>query len=61
MLTAQDDEAAEFDDHELIDRATELGRVLFDDLLREANWIRRAAQSSRHSVTYSRTALVSGR
>jgi predicted nuclease of predicted toxin-antitoxin system len=39
VLTAQDDEAAELDDPELLDHATELGRVLFsqdDDLLREA-------------------------
>jgi hypothetical protein len=37
--TVQDDEAAEFDDPELIDRATGLVRVLFsqdDNLLREA-------------------------
>jgi predicted nuclease of predicted toxin-antitoxin system len=39
VLTAQDDEAADLDDPELLDRATELGRILFsqdDDLLREA-------------------------
>jgi uncharacterized protein with PIN domain len=39
VLTAQDDEAAELDDPELLDRTTELGRILFsqdDDLLREA-------------------------
>jgi hypothetical protein len=39
VLTAQNDETAELDDPELLDRATELGRVLFsqdDDLLREA-------------------------
>ncbi len=39
VLTAQDDEAAKLDDPELLDRATDLGRVLFsqdDDLLREA-------------------------
>jgi Domain of unknown function (DUF5615) len=38
-LTAQEDGAGEFDDPRLLDRATELGRVLFthdDDLLREA-------------------------
>jgi Domain of unknown function (DUF5615) len=39
VLTAQDDEAAELDDPELLDRDTELRRILFsqdDDLLREA-------------------------
>jgi predicted nuclease of predicted toxin-antitoxin system len=39
VLTAQDDGAGKFDDPELLDRATELDRVLFtqdDDLLREA-------------------------
>lgn len=38
---AQDDGAGEFDDSRLLDRATELGRILFtqdDDLLREAAW-----------------------
>jgi len=40
VLTAQDDGSAEFEDDLLLDRATELHRVLFsqdDDLLREAN------------------------
>lgn len=39
VLTAQEDGAGEFDDPQLLDRATELGRVLFtqdDDLLKEA-------------------------
>ena len=39
VLRAQDDGAGELDDSRLLDRATELGRVLFsqdDDLLREA-------------------------
>jgi len=39
VLTAQEDGAAEFDDPRLLDRARELGRVLFtqdDDLLKEA-------------------------
>lgn len=39
VLTAQEDDAREFDDPDLLDRATALGRVLFtqdDDLLREA-------------------------
>ena len=39
VLTAQEDGAAEFEDAELLDRASALGRVLFsqdDDLLREA-------------------------
>ncbi len=39
VLTAQQDGARIYDDHELLDRATSLGRVLFtqdDDLLREA-------------------------
>ncbi len=40
VLTAREDGAAEFEDDKLLDRATELKRVLFsqdDDLLREAN------------------------
>jgi predicted nuclease of predicted toxin-antitoxin system len=40
VLTAQEDGAAEFEDPKLLDRATELNRILFsqdDDLLREAN------------------------
>jgi hypothetical protein len=40
VLTAQEDGSAKFDDPVLLDRATELERVLFtqdDDLLREAN------------------------
>jgi hypothetical protein len=40
VLTAQEDNAAELDDDKLLDRASELNRVLFsqdDDLLREAN------------------------
>jgi hypothetical protein len=39
ILTAQEDDAGEYNDPRLLDRATELGRVLFtqdDDLLREA-------------------------
>jgi len=39
VLTAQEDGAAEYEDSALLDRATELGRVLFtydDDLLEEA-------------------------
>jgi hypothetical protein len=44
VLTAQEDGSAELDDDQLLDRATELGRVLFsqdDDLLREgANRLR---------------------
>ena len=40
VLTAQEDGAGDFEDPDLLDRATALGRVLFtqdDDLLREAN------------------------
>jgi predicted nuclease of predicted toxin-antitoxin system len=39
VLTAQEDGAGGFDDPRLLNRATELGRVLFtqdDDLLKEA-------------------------
>ena len=39
VLTAQEDGAGEFEDPDLLDRVTALGRVLFtqdDDLLREA-------------------------
>jgi hypothetical protein len=38
-VTAQEDGTDDWDDNDLLDRATELGRVLFtqdDDLLREA-------------------------
>lgn len=41
VLTAQEDGTGEVDDSFLLDRATELGRILFtqdDDLLREAAW-----------------------
>lgn len=40
VLTAREDGAAELEDDKLLDRATELNRILFsqdDDLLREAN------------------------
>jgi len=40
VLTSQEDGTEEFEDSDLLNRATELGRVLFtqdDDLLREAN------------------------
>lgn len=40
VLTAREDGAAEFADDALLDRATDLNRILFsqdDDLLREAN------------------------
>lgn len=40
VLTAQEDGVAKLEDPALLDRATELGRILFsqdDDLLREAN------------------------
>jgi hypothetical protein len=40
VLTAQEDDTARFDDPALLDRATQLGRVLVsqdDDLLREAS------------------------
>jgi hypothetical protein len=44
VLTAQEDGAAELDDHRLLQRATQLGRVLVsqdEDLLREGvRWLR---------------------
>jgi len=46
-LRAQDDGAAEFEDPELLDRASELGRLLFTqdkDLLREATRRQRAGE-----------------
>src|SRR5262245_58646745 len=49
VLTAQADGAAEFLDPDLLDRATELGRVLFsqdEDLLVEAT------RRQRHGVTF---------
>jgi predicted nuclease of predicted toxin-antitoxin system len=55
VLTAQEDGAARFEDPALLDRATQLGRVLVsqdDDLLREA--ARRQATGERFSgVVYS--------
>ena len=50
VLTAQEDGAAEFDDGLLLERATELGRVLVsqdDDLLREGT------QRSRDGIDFS--------
>jgi hypothetical protein len=47
VLTAQEDGARQLDDPELLDRATDLGRVLFtrdDDLLREATRRQRNAE-----------------
>jgi predicted nuclease of predicted toxin-antitoxin system len=46
VVTAQEDRADEFEDPELLNRATELGRVLFsedDDLLAEASRRQRQA------------------
>jgi predicted nuclease of predicted toxin-antitoxin system len=48
VLTAYEDGASEFEDGKLLDRASELGRVLFtrdDDLLAEATTRQRAAVS----------------
>lgn len=49
VLTAQEDGASELDDPALLDRATELGRVLYtqdDDLLRESKLDRKPERSS---------------
>ena len=56
VLTAQDDNAAELDDPELLDRATDLGRVLFsqdEDLLTEAASRQRSGNHFA-SVVYAR-------
>jgi hypothetical protein len=48
VLTAQEDGTGELDDPELLDRATELGRVLFTqdhDFLREGGERQRSGQS----------------
>jgi len=48
VLAAQDDGAAELEDPELLDRASELGRLLFTqdkDLLREATTRQRAGEN----------------
>jgi hypothetical protein len=48
VLTAQEDGAAEWDDDRLLQRATELGRVLVsqdEDLLREGAWRMRNHQA----------------
>ena len=48
VLTAQDDGAAQFTDAALLDRATEIGRILFsqdDDLLREATARQRTSKA----------------
>lgn len=55
VLTAQDDGCATLSDPELLDRATEIGRVLFsqdDDLLREATE-RQASKRSFAGVVYA--------
>ena len=55
VVTAQEDDASQLDDSILLDRATELGRVLFtqdDDLLREAN-LRQKAESGFAGVIYA--------
>jgi len=48
VLTAQEDGAGELDDARLLNRATELGRVLFtqdDDLLREAARLQQSGET----------------
>jgi hypothetical protein len=48
VLTAQEDGAAEYEDPDLLDRSTVLGRVLFtqdDDLLREAKRRQRTGET----------------
>ncbi len=50
VLTAQEDNASRFSDSELLNRATELGRVLFtqdDDLLAEA------VKRQRNGITFA--------
>lgn len=61
VLTAHDDGASELEDPALLDRASELGRVLFtndDDLLVEATRRQREGEYF-HSVVYSRQLRVS--
>ena len=60
VLTADEDGAAQLSDPELLDRATELGRVLFsqdDDLLAEANR-RQAAGITFCGVVFARQLQV---
>jgi predicted nuclease of predicted toxin-antitoxin system len=55
VLTAQEDGASKLDDPILLDRATELGRVLFtqdDDLLREAK-LRQQTEVNFAGVVYA--------
>lgn len=55
VLTAQEDGAGEYSDSRLLDRATELGRVLFtqdDDLLREAT-VRQQSRTAFAGVIYA--------
>ena len=55
VLTAQEDGAGELDDSRLLDRAMELGRILFtqdDDLLRQA--------ARRHQAKESFTGVIYG-
>ena len=62
MLTAQIDGTAELDDPGLLDRATELGRVLFsqdEDLLAEATRRQRSGQSF-GGVIYAHMDLLPG-
>lgn len=61
VLTAQEDDATELDDPILLDRATELGRVLFtldDDLLREAK-LRQQSSASFAGVIYAHQLNIS--
>jgi hypothetical protein len=54
VLTAQEDDTDELDDDDLLDRATELNRVLFtqdDDLLREAK-LRQVSSETFAGVIY---------
>lgn len=50
VLTAQEDGARQFDDPELVDRATELGRVLFS---RDRHMLMEGAARQRSSLPFS--------
>ena len=64
VLTAQIDGTAELDDPDLLDRATELGRVLFsqdEDLLAEATRRQRSGQSFGGVIYAHQLAITIGR
>ncbi len=64
ILTAQEDGTAELEDDRLLDRATELNRILFsqdDDLLREANKRQRTGENFKGVIYAHQLNITVGR